>query len=301
MHQNRSGSPGDPSQHIPTDGVVAIVGVGLIGGSIAAAIKAHHPGWTVVGFGRDPGRLDEAREAGLIDVAQEIDGPPTDPQADFAVVCTPVGRIAQDVRAIARHCRDGAVITDGGSVKATICRDAAGSLERGIEFVGSHPLAGSEKQGWRHASASLFQQKTCVVTPTAENSESAVSMVESFWRSLGANVASMSPQDHDRILALTSHLPHVTASALAGLIQAGDFDAFAGTGFRDTTRVAAGDAELWTQIFIANQKEVTAALDRFSEQLSRFRSAIEQQDSQAISDMLAAAAAARKRLDHECD
>ena len=161
-------------------------------------------------------------------------------QADLAVFCTPVDHLAAEVLAVALHCRPGVLLTDAGSTKAAIVRAIDGKLPPGVAFVGSHPLAGSEKQGPTHADADLFVGRLVVVTPTAATEEPALARIVTFWEGLGARVKFMDPEAHDRALALTSHLPHLVASALAGVMPT-DLKELIATGFRDTTRIAAGD------------------------------------------------------------
>src|SRR5262249_12901378 len=157
----------------------------------------------------------------------------------------PVDVIASGVRQAATACQKGALITDAGSVKACLCRDLATGLPPHVEFVGTHPLAGSEKQGFEYADARLFEKRICVVTPIAGNSRQAVERIAGFWKNLGSRIIEMAPGVHDRALAETSHLPHLAAAALAAALTL-ENRPLAASGFRDTTRVASGDPELWT-------------------------------------------------------
>jgi prephenate dehydrogenase len=273
--------------------VIAIIGVGLIGGSIGAAVKRRHLARTVIGIGRNEARLQGAREAGLIDVASTLLDGIRD--ADLVIVCTPVDRIAADVLAAAAHLRPGSVITDAGSVKAAICRDIESArLPEGVRFVGSHPLAGSEKAGWEYADADVFQGRVCVVTPepASENCE----RVLQFWESLGMQTVVMSPDAHDRAVAITSHLPHVVAAGLASMLLE-ELIPLAATGFRDTTRIAAGDADLWTSILISNAGPVKDGLSRLMQRLGQIHDALAADDAEAIRRFLASAKANRDVLE----
>lgn len=266
---------------------LAIVGVGLIGGSIALAAKARGLARSVVGVGRDPARLEEARRRGVIDEGT-TDLTAVARRAGLLIFCTPVDRIAEGVRAAAAASPAGCLITDAGSVKGCICRSLATGLARGVEFVGSHPLAGSERQGFEHADSRLFETRVCVVTPVESSSRPAVARIRTFWQRLGAAVVEMTPEAHDKALAETSHLPHLVAAALAGTLSSENKPLVA-TGFRDTTRIASGDSDLWSAIFLGNREQVLASLSRYDASLARFRRALEQSDATALKELLKAA------------
>ena len=278
---------------------VAIVGVGLIGGSIAAALKARGFRGTVLGVGRDAGRLEQARNAGLIDDGF-TDLPAAARRSDWIIVCTPVDCIATHVREAAPHCRPGTLVTDAGSVKQSICRALDGALPTGVTFIGSHPLAGSEKQGFEHAHADLFEGRVCVVTPDANTPENQLARLTAFWQSLGLEAIQLSPDDHDRALARTSHLPHVVAASLAGSLADGD-GLLVATGFRDTTRIAAGDPDLWTAILLNNADSLLRPLDAFSARLAEWREAIAARDRTRLRELLASAKRRRNALDNGND
>jgi prephenate dehydrogenase len=176
-------------------------------------------------------------------------------------------------------------LTDVGSTKAGIVRALEGRLPAGVRFVGSHPLAGSEKSGPEHARADLLEGRLVVVTPTAATDELALAGVTEFWRALGARVEHIGPEEHDEALALTSHLPHLLASALAGVLPP-QWQELTATGFRDTTRLAGGSPTVWAPIFRANRAAVLAALDRLGEQLGRFRQALAEGDGELLEALL---------------
>ncbi len=282
------------SPNLPSYESIAIVGVGLIGGSIAAAVKQRGLARTVVGIGRNRERLDAARASGLVDVVSVSMA--ASEQSELVIVCTPVDRIAADVREIAARSRCQATVTDAGSVKSAICVDLADGLPGGVSFVGSHPLAGSEKTGWEHADAELFQDRLCVLTPCPSNDSSAVPFVESFWQAIGMRTKQMSPDEHDRVLALTSHLPHAVAAALASLLS-GDLGDFTGTGFRDTTRIAAGDPNIWTGIFLQNARFLDEHIGNLIERLTQLRELIASQDEGGLHAWLADAKQHRDRIE----
>jgi prephenate dehydrogenase len=273
---------------------VAIAGVGLIGGSIAAALKIHgYPG-PIIGLGRNQARLDAAKSAGLIDVAT-TDVASIAIQPSLWIFCTPVDRIVAGIQQAAALARPDTVFTDAGSTKQSICEELGARLENQTEFVGSHPLAGSEKNGYEHADPEIFKNRLCVITPSDSNTMTAIDRVEQFWQSLGMRTVSTSPSEHDRLLATTSHLPHVVAAALVSLIDE-ENQSFAATGFRDTTRVAGGDPDLWTAILSRNSQHVTDAIRAMRQSLKQFQNAVSNNDEAAIRKLLTDGQRARKML-----
>ncbi len=263
---------------------LVIVGVGLIGGSIALAAKRGGVVGRVLGVGHRQSTLDRARELGIIEEGF-LEIPPAVAEADMVVLCTPVDLIVEQVILAGRHCPRGAVITDAGSTKTVIVRSVEKQLPEGVTFVGSHPLAGSEKRGPEHAQEVLFQDRLTIVTPTESTEGTAVSLVCDFWQALGSRIKVMTPEDHDRGLALTSHLPHLLASALAGVLPE-DLYELTATGFRDTTRIAAGDSSVWSGIFQQNREAVLAALEIFASRLSEFQKALTTDNVKALDSLL---------------
>jgi prephenate dehydrogenase len=265
---------------------LTIVGVGLIGGSVGLAAKARGVARRVVGVGRDPRTLARAEAGGAIDEFT-TDLAAGAKAADVVVVCTPVDRVAADVRTAAVSAPPRCVVTDAGSTKGNIVRELAGKLPAGAApFVGSHPLAGSEKRGAAHSKADLFADRLVIVTPTNDTDAEAASVVDLFWQSLGAKVVRMDPFEHDQALAVTSHLPHAAAAGLAAVTPFAWLGLTAG-GFRDCTRVAGGDADLWAAIFEANREAVLGAVDRFTERMTAFRTALAAGDKAAVTRWLA--------------
>lgn len=263
---------------------VAIVGVGLIGGSIGMALRKRKLAAEVLGIGRNPASLRVAKELGAVDrtttdLARGVS------KAELIVVCTPVKLIAQQVKEAAAACPEGALITDAGSTKAQIVAALDGSLKRGVRFIGSHPLAGGEKSGPAEAEAKLFIDRLVVITPTNDSRPDDVAALHEFWTSLGARVRETTPEAHDLALATTSHLPHLLASTLAAATPE-DLLSFTATGWADTTRIAAGDPELWTQIFLANRENLLNALGRFESQLEIFKKAVQMKDRELLNTIL---------------
>jgi prephenate dehydrogenase len=282
-----------PAPISQTFGTIAIVGVGLIGGSIALAAKSRGAAQSVIGVGRDAERMEQARRRGVIDEGL-VDLAAAARRADLVVFCTPVDRIVAGVRQAAQACPDGTLITDAGSVKGCITRELTSGLPSGIAFVGSHPLAGSEQQGFEHADARLFENRVCVVTPLTTSPRPAVDRVCAFWKSLGSQVVEMSPEAHDLALAETSHLPHLAAAALAATLSP-ENSALAASGFRDTTRIASGDPDLWTAIFFGNRPQVLVSLTKYNQLLAEFREALEQNDAKRLKELLLTAKMNRER------
>lgn len=276
---------------------LCIVGVGLIGGSIGAAVRTAGLTRHVVGVGRRRDSLRQAVEIGAIDTFT-LNLNEGVREADLAIFCTPVDRIAEQILQAASHMKPGAVVTDAGSTKANIVTALEGRLPAEVRFVGSHPLAGSEKRGPEFADAKLFQGRLVVITPTEQTDADAVQFVSEFWSSLGAVVHELDPTTHDRALATTSHLPHLVASALVSLVPM-SFRPFCATGFRDTTRVASGDPDLWTAIFRHNREALLGALGRLTDTLHEVAVALEADDVETIQTWLTRAKKVRDSVNPE--
>jgi prephenate dehydrogenase len=276
-------------------GTVAIVGVGLIGGSIGLALRARGLAERIVGVGRTDAGLAEARRLGAIDAAT------TDLErgvaaAEVVVVCTPVTCIAADVLRAAAHGPGDLLVTDAGSTKRRIVAEVEADLRALATFVGAHPIAGSERKGVAHARAELFEGRACVLTPTARTPRERLERARKFWALLGCRMVEMGPEDHDAALARTSHLPHAVAAALAAAVPA-ELLALAAGAYRDGTRVAGSDPDLWTGIFLENRRPVLDALADFQAELAAFGQALEAGDDAWIRRWWAAAKARRARFD----
>jgi prephenate dehydrogenase len=268
---------------------ILIVGVGLIGGAIAQHAKAMNIARRIIGLGRDAARLKQAEKSGIIDRR-----PTTVAEAgscDLAVVCTPVDRIVADVQSLVESRTPPRLITDAGSVKQSIC-DPLKSIR---QFVGSHPLAGSEKSGFEHAAAVQFKDRVCVLTPSSTAADDALGAIDGFWRAIGMQTVTMQAEVHDRILARTSHFPHVIAYALASLLESGDAPFVAG-GFRDTTRIAASDAALWAPILLANRDAVLETLKAHKGVLESIEDALVNRDAGLLRERLLEGQRARQSL-----
>lgn len=261
-------------------GTVAIVGVGLIGGSIGLALRQRGLVERVVGIGRDEARLAEGVRRGAIDTAttsaaQGVAG------AQVVVVCTPVTRIADDVCRAAAAAPEAVLITDAGSTKRQLVEAVEADLRARGVFVGGHPIAGSERKGVEHAAADLFEGRACVLTPTENTPADRLERARGFWRALGCRLIEISPVAHDAALALTSHLPHAVAAALAAAVPP-DVLGMAAGAYRDGTRVAGSDAALWAGIFVANRRPLLEAIEEFRGRLAELESDLARDDEAAI-------------------
>jgi prephenate dehydrogenase len=273
---------------------VAIIGVGLIGGSIGTALRQRKLAEQVIGIGRRQESLRAARRVGAVDHTT-VDLEKGVTEADLVVICTPVGRIIDDARNAAQHCPEGTLITDTGSTKEKIVTALDEGLSRGCRYLGGHPLAGSEKTGASFAKADLFDGRISILTPTKNTRAEDYDFLEEFWEALGSVVIRLSPEEHDRALAVTSHLPHLAAAALALSVPEKYFR-LAGPGFNDTTRIASGDAELWRQILAMNRENILEALQQFSANLSALQTAVQNGDREGIIRLLTLAKKNRDAL-----
>jgi prephenate dehydrogenase len=226
-------------------------------------------------------RLERAIEMGAVDEATQ-DVRQGVARADLVILCTPIGQFEGIIRTLRDALAPGTLVTDVGSTKAEVVRLAGKWLPPTIRFVGSHPMAGSEKTGVEFARADLFQRALCLITPTPRCKPETVNEIRTFWESLGGRTQMMTPRRHDALLARVSHLPHAVATALVQLALSDSAIDLAGPGFADTTRIASGDAGLWTDIFRTNREAVCKAVDRLIAELSRFRRRLASDEAEAI-------------------
>ncbi len=277
---------------------LSIVGVGLLGGSVAKAARSGGLARRIVGVGRDPERLRPAVDDGTLDTAvTDLDAGVR--EADVILLAAPVLAIEGLLERVWGAAANGALITDVGSTKRNIVRAAERlAVTRPLAFVGSHPLAGSEQAGYRVARADLFRGATVVVTPTEKTELAALKTTTELWEALGARVTSLDPETHDRTVAAISHLPHLIACALvdgAGRVEPGALE-LAARGFRDTTRIAGGDPDMWTEIFLANRDALTAGIEAFRQALGDLQRVIDAGRADALRAELARIKAIREQL-----
>ena len=282
-------------------GKLAIIGPGLLGGSMALALRERGLAREFALYGRRPESLAGAEAHGMRDYCS-TDLPKVAAGAEFCVLATPVGAMAALLEAAMPHLAAQAVITDVGSVKGqlvydleAICLKHNAATGRNAQFVGSHPMAGSEQTGFQAARADLFVGATCFVTPTEKTRAEARQLVQLFWRELGASVASVSPDQHDPIVARISHVPHLMASLLVNLTTESEME-YCGGGFRDTTRIASGSPGMWTEILLENGAAVEKTLGDLIRDLEEARRLIASGDAAALHQVLERAKEARDRL-----
>ncbi len=269
---------------------VAIVGTGLIGGSMALAIKKKRLAGEVIGVSRHRKSLILAKKMGGIDRGSQDFNIIKD--ADLIILATPVNTIISLAPKIRKIIKKDCIVSDVGSTKGQI----ALKLNRIFtNYIGSHPLAGSEKRGIVHASPAMFKNSLCILTPLKSTNSRALEKVKILWKRMGARVILLSPQTHDKILSFTSHLPHIIAFSLIDAVPRG-FLKFASTSFRDATRIAASEGELWADIFFSNQKNIVKTTEIFRNRLSRIQSAIRRKDTSLLSKILRQAKAKRDYL-----
>jgi prephenate dehydrogenase len=281
-----------------TFGTVAILGPGLIGGSLALALAERKLADRLIVYGRSNSSFPAIRQdCPMAEVTTDVKLAIED--ADIVILCMPIESMFTFVAPIAHLFKSSALVTDVGSVKGRVERDLAPLFANNAHWIGSHPMAGSEKSGFGAARSNLFDGATVVITPTPKTSLLADKRAEEFWKSVGGHVVRLDPEAHDNSVAQISHLPHVLAAVLVNYSSA-EARELAGGGFRDTTRIASGSPELWTEILAANAKPVIKSIDDFIRELIEFRFALENQkpdaENSALLDALKKAQHSRSQL-----
>ncbi|PWB63376.1 MAG: cyclohexadienyl dehydrogenase [Bradyrhizobiaceae bacterium] len=288
---------------------LALVGVGLIGSSIARAARATGAVRSIVASARSQATRARVAELGIVDEVAESNAAAVD-GADLVIVCIPVGQCGPVAAEIAPRLAPGAVVSDVGSVKGSVVRDMAPHLPPHVHFVPAHPVAGTEHSGPDAGFAELFINRWCILTPPEGTDPAAVERLAAFWRKLGANVETMSVAHHDIVLAVTSHLPHLIAYTVVGmaddvekLVTRSEVMKFSAGGFRDFTRIAASDPTMWRDVCLANRDALAGELHEYRALLARLQTALEAGDGDALEAVFRAAAECRRahapRLDAE--
>ena len=279
---------------------IAIIGLGLLGGSIGLALKEHLPGAITTGFDADPATRARAAERGLVNTVCESAREAVR-SADLVILCVPVGAMGVAARDIAAHLAPGAVVSDVGSSKEFVARVLAEALP-GVAVIPAHPVAGTERSGPDSGFASLFRNRWCIITPPADADPAKLEALSALWQALGAKVEVMDARHHDMVLAVTSHLPHLiaytivgTASDLEGVTESEVIKYSAG-GFRDFTRIAASDPTMWRDVFLSNRDAVLDMLQRFTEDLTALQKAIRVGDGQQLFDHFTRTRAIRRSI-----
>lgn len=272
---------------------LAIIGVGLIGGSLARALREAGAVRSVVGIGRSRTNLEDALSLGICDeitqdVLKGVQG------ADMVFISVPVCSIPSVVAEIAPALAPGCIVTDGGSVKTAIVRECEALMPEGCHFVGGHPIAGTEHSGAAASFATLYRGKRCILTPTEHTDPAALETVDRLWRLTGAEVCSMEPGHHDRIFAEISHLPHAVAYALVHAVGTADVEgenvlSYTAGGFKDFTRIASSDPVMWRDIALMNREALLASIDGFSASLAELRRRIDSSDQAGLTEFFTTA------------
>ena len=280
---------------------ITIVGVGLLGGSIGLAARQRRLAGEVAGFVRRAASLKDCEKAGAVDFAT-TNLLAAVSNADLVILCTPLAQMHSLAQQILPALKRGAIVTDVGSVKAGVVRELESIIAKaGAHFIGSHPMAGGEKMGVLAARADLFECAVNILTPTKKYNVAAIRKLERFWKSLGTRTLRLDAAQHDLLVSRTSHLPHVTAAALANLVlnpaQPKTQAALCATGFRDTTRIASGSPEMWRDIALANRKNLCRSVDTFMAELKKLQVALKTGDAKKVESFFATA---KSRRDNWC-
>jgi len=267
---------------------IAIVGTGLLGGSIGLGLRAVGYAGTIIGVGRRQSTLDKAMAHGCVDEVS-LDIGEAARRAQLVILATPLGHFEPLLEQVAASDHEGLVVTDVGSTKAKVMADARRLLPDARRFVGSHPMAGSERHGPEHAEADLFDHRPCIVVAEEDTDGGAVEIVSELWATLGMRVLRMTAEEHDRKAAAISHVPHALAVLLVELAEEAEALDVASSGFADTTRIAASDPDVWADIFMHNPGSVVDAIDKFAQRLQRFRDVVAAGDRERVKDVLSRA------------
>jgi cyclohexadieny/prephenate dehydrogenase len=280
---------------------LALIGIGLIGGSIALAARKAHVAGHIAVSSRTAETLTRARELHLGD-SFHADAADAVRDADCVILCMSVGAVGQVTKAIAAALKPGAIVSDVGSVKASVIAQMKDHIPKGVHFVPAHPVAGTEYSGPDAALADLFQNRWCILTPPDGEDPAAVERLAAFWRGLGANVEIMGAEHHDLVLAITSHVPHLIAYNIVGTaadletVTQGEVMKFSAGGFRDFTRIAASDPTMWRDVFLHNKEAVLEMLGRFSEDLTAIQRLIRYGDGDKLFELFTRTRAIRRGI-----
>ncbi|WP_040301611.1 prephenate/arogenate dehydrogenase family protein [Afipia clevelandensis] len=280
---------------------VALIGFGLIGGSIARAARAQGLAGEIVATARSPATRKRVQELGIVDRVVETNAEAVK-DADLVILSIPVGACGPVAEEIAPHLMPGAIVSDVGSVKGMVLRDMAAHLPKTVHFIPAHPVAGTEHSGPDSGFAELFINRWCILTPPPDADPAAVEKLAAFWRAIGANVETMAADHHDLVLAVTSHLPHLIAYTIVGTadeledVTQAEVLKFSAGGFRDFTRIAASDPTMWRDVFLANKDAVLEMLGAFQEDLSKLTRAIRRGDGEALFDHFTRTRAIRRGI-----
>lgn len=276
---------------------IAVLGIGLLGASFALAAKKHGLCKEISGFGRNEDNLIKAKERGIID-SYSLNASESCIDADFVLVATPVGVSENTVNSIKNSLKKGTLVTDVGSVKGAIVTAIEALMPEGIFYVGSHPIAGSERSGIDDAKAELFNNALCIITPTDKSNPAATASIKSIWEKIGARIDTMNPYFHDEIYAAVSHLPHIVAYALVNAINDinPNYIEYSGQGFKDTTRIAMSSSEMWRDIAVENRGNLIKFMDVFRENFDKIERLLKNKDGSGLEKEFLKAKHLREKL-----
>ena len=262
---------------------ITILGVGLLGASFALALKKNRLCGTITGYGRNRENLQRAKERNIID-SFEQDPVAACRDSDLIMLSAPVGSFLGLAKAISPALKKGAILTDVGSVKGNLVREIEKMIPKDVHYIGGHPIAGSDRSGIDAASAELFRNSRCLITPTENSDPSALDKIQNLWKALGSEIIILNPEEHDRIYASVSHLPHMIAYAMVNTVAEMDssYLDFSGKGFIDTTRIACSSEELWSDICLLNRDNLVEALAVFQKNLDRLDQYLKAGDSDSL-------------------
>jgi len=280
---------------------VALIGLGLIGSSLGHAMRRGGLAGEIIGYARSEATREKALEIGFVDricatAAEAAEG------ADLVILCVPVGVFGQLAAEIGPSLKPGAILTDVGSVKGAVVRDVKPHVPEGVHFIPGHPIAGTEESGPQSGFAELFDRRWCILTPLPDTDDAALDRLEAFWRACGSDVERMTPEHHDLVLAITSHVPHLIAYNIVGTaddlgtVTQSEVIKFSAGGFRDFTRIAASDPVMWRDVFLNNREAVLEMLGRFSEDLSALQRAIRWGDGDSLFKLFTRTRAIRRSI-----
>jgi cyclohexadieny/prephenate dehydrogenase len=280
---------------------LALIGVGLIGGSIVRAAREYGAARTIVATARSEATRRRVVELGIADQVVETNAEAVK-GADLVIVCIPVGASGSVAQEIAAHLQPGAIVSDVGSVKGTVLKDMAPHIPQGVHLIPAHPVAGTENSGPDAGFPELFVNRWCILTPPEGADAAAVAKLDAFWSALGANVETMTAEHHDLVLAITSHLPHLIAYTIVGTaeefstVSRSEVLKFSAGGFRDFTRIAASDPTMWRDVFLHNKDAVLEMLAQFSEDLAKLTRAMRRGDGDTLFDHFTRTRAIRRGI-----
>lgn len=277
---------------------IVIVGAGLIGGSFGLAIKKKYRDCKVIGFGRDLNRLKSAKKIGAVDWTT-LNLKDAVSNADVVILCLPVKSIIKFAIEILQFVKKGCIITDVGSTKKEIVESLENKMPDDVHFIGAHPLAGSHNSGVKFANDNLFKNTVCIVTPTKATNRDALNTIKSIWTKIGAKVIFISPDEHDKLIAKTSHLPHIISVSLISTVLDNlirKIQPFIASGFKDTTRISASNPVLWRDICVTNRVNIIRNIEKFEKHLAKIKNVLKKNNGKILLNLFKLAKEKREKI-----